>query len=428
MKKLLFISLVLISLNAFSQINFEKGYFVENSGKKVTCLIKNVDWYNNPKEFKYKLSKNSKINIARINTVKEFGIDNYSKFIKSTIGIDRSSNRIEELSESKKANLKKETLFLKVLVEGSAILYHYRESHLERFFFKKGENPIEQLIYKKFTQNGFIGENNLFRTQLSNQLKCEVISQKSINRLKYQKKKLIDFFISYSQCIDKDYVKKVKFQKPNEKTYSFNLNIRPRFNYFTLQAATSITSRISIPGTLIGNRGITYIEDIRFNTESQSIGFGLEIELILPFNKNKWAVTIEPTYSSFKKEISGEYSSNNGVTINTKSNFSFLNVPVGLRHYLFLKGNANSKLFLNTSLSFNFYQKAIISYSRINNAKIGESKFSRRKHNYNFGIGYKYKDKYSIELRYTPNQFSENSLDESLEMSLASIILGYTLF
>ena len=111
---------------------------------------------------------------------------------------------------------------------------------------------------------------------------------------------------------------------------------------------------------------------------------GLEAELILPFNKNKWAVTLEPTYTSYRKEVSGEFSSIIGVTINTKSNFNFLNIPLGLRHYLFLKGNTSSKLFLNASLSYNFYQKAIISYSRVNNSKVGDSEFYRRMLNYNF--------------------------------------------
>ena len=423
MKKLLCITLMILGLNINSQIAFEKGYFIENSGKKVTCLIKNVDWYNNPKEFKYKLSKNSKINTATVNTVKEFSIDDFSKFVKSTVGIDRSSNRTEELSMSRKANLTEETLFLKVLVKGSVILYHYRENNLERFFFKEDEKPIKQLIYKKYNLNGFVRENNLFRTQLNNQLKCEIISVKNINRLKYQKKKLIQFFLSYNKCIDKDYAKKTQFKKPNKKTYSFSLNIRPRLNYIALQTATSISSISELGNIIIINK-----EDIKFNTESQSIGLGLEAELILPFNKNKWAVTLEPTYTSYRKEVSGEFSSIIGVTINTKSNFNFLNIPLGLRHYLFLKGNTSSKLFLNASLSYNFYQKAIISYSRVNNSKVGDSEFYRRMLNYNFGIGYKYKDKYIVELRYTPNHSSQNTSDEYLEMSSTSIILGYTLF
>jgi hypothetical protein len=54
MKKLfLLIILTQISLNCYSQINFEKGYFYNNENKKIECLIKNNDWLNNPTQIKY---------------------------------------------------------------------------------------------------------------------------------------------------------------------------------------------------------------------------------------------------------------------------------------------------------------------------------------------------------------------------------------
>ena len=424
MKKLLLLTLVLISLETFAQINFEKGYFIENSGKKVICLIKNADWYTNPKEFKYKLSRSSKTKTGTISTVKEFGINNFAKFIKRKVGIDRSASRIEELSENRKAILTEEVLFLKVLVEGTAILYHYRESNLERFFIKKGQKPIQQLIYKKYTQNGFIRENNLFRIQLSNQLKCEIISHKKINKLKYQKKKLTDLFILYNQCVNKGYIVRDEAKKLDKKKYFFNFSIRPRLNYADLKNTKTLFNSF----TDLANNTTLFREDIKFNTQSQSMGFGLEAELILPFNKNKWAIILEPNYSAFTKEVSGEFSSLNGVTINTTSSFNFLNIPIGLRHYFFPNSGNNSKLFINASLSYHLFQKARISYSRVNNSKVGESEFSRGNLNYNFGIGYKYKDKYSFELRHTPNQISQNLSTKSLEMSVTSIIFGYTIF
>lgn len=40
-----------------AQINFEKGYFISNDNEKIECLIKSIDWKNNPTEFKYKLNE-----------------------------------------------------------------------------------------------------------------------------------------------------------------------------------------------------------------------------------------------------------------------------------------------------------------------------------------------------------------------------------
>ncbi len=82
MKKGLFIIFIItFSFKSYSQITFEKGYFINNNNKKIDCLIKNNDWKNNPIEFNYKLLNDKNIQIASINSIKEFGIYNYSKFI-----------------------------------------------------------------------------------------------------------------------------------------------------------------------------------------------------------------------------------------------------------------------------------------------------------------------------------------------------------
>jgi len=54
-KKILFVLSVLITSSSFSQINFEKGYFIDNLGAKTDCYIKNIDWNLNPDTFDYKL-------------------------------------------------------------------------------------------------------------------------------------------------------------------------------------------------------------------------------------------------------------------------------------------------------------------------------------------------------------------------------------
>ena len=119
-KQLLLFLITILSINCYSQIKFEKGYFIDNTNQRTNCLIKNIDWENNPTEFEYKLSKESKINKSTINLIQEFGIDNISKYVRSTVNIDRSSERINKLSNNKNPIFKEEQLFLKVLIEGEA--------------------------------------------------------------------------------------------------------------------------------------------------------------------------------------------------------------------------------------------------------------------------------------------------------------------
>jgi hypothetical protein len=39
---------VFFSMISLAQIDFESGYFIREPDEKVQCLIRNVDWKNNP--------------------------------------------------------------------------------------------------------------------------------------------------------------------------------------------------------------------------------------------------------------------------------------------------------------------------------------------------------------------------------------------
>ncbi|WP_205635394.1 hypothetical protein [Flavivirga aquatica] len=89
-KKLLLLFISILSINCYSQISFEKGYYINNAGQKIDCLIKNIDWDNNPTSFEYKELESSKIKMTNIKFVKEFGVYHVSKYIRSKVNIDRS--------------------------------------------------------------------------------------------------------------------------------------------------------------------------------------------------------------------------------------------------------------------------------------------------------------------------------------------------
>ena len=76
----------------------------------------NIDWKKNPTDFEYKATENSEPLTIDINSVKEFGIYNISKFIRQNINIDRSSYSLVEISKNKQPEFVEELLFLKVLI------------------------------------------------------------------------------------------------------------------------------------------------------------------------------------------------------------------------------------------------------------------------------------------------------------------------
>jgi hypothetical protein len=393
-KQLLFLLTTILSFNCYSQISFEKGYYIDNTNQKTNCLIKNIDWKNNPTEFEYKLSKNSESKKATIKSIKEFGLDNISKYVRSTVNIDRSSEKMNDLSNDKNPTFKEEELFLKVLVEGKANLHLFEDGSLRRYFYNKGNAVIEQLVFKSYkTSNNKIGKNNRFKNQLWNDLKCPNFKKNKVENLDYQKNDLIDFFVEYNECNGE---KNINYEE-KQKRDLFNLSIRPGFNSSSLSIQNSIASSI----------------DTDFDNEF-AFRFGIEAELIMPFNNNKWSIIVEPTYQYFKseKEITNQ---------SVKADYKSIEIPVGIRHYFFL--NENSKIFINGSFIIDLSSDSIIDFSSRTGLEI------KTRNNLAFGIGYKYNDKYSLEFRYqTSREILSNYSFWSSDYNTLSVIFGYSLF
>ena len=406
MKKRLLFLFTILSFNCYSQISFEPGYYIDNNNNKTNGLIKNVDWADNPTGFEFQLSANNDPERLDIKNVKEFGIDNTVKFIRSSVDMDRSGDNVNNLSDNIRPNFNQEELFLKVLVEGKANLYQYIEGNLKRYFYSKGDSDIEQLIYKKYkTIEGDIRENNRFRQQLWNDLQCPDLKKNRVEKLEYKKNALTHFFEDYSKCLDTDFT---NFKTKQERDF-FNLTLRPRISSSSL-AIHSFTSNS---------------KETDFGSKL-GFGFGLEAEYILPFNKNKWGIAIEPTYQQFKSEKTSEANDVSTGQIIATVDYTSIEVPVGLRHYFFLKKDA--KIFLDASFVLDFTSNSSVDYKRGNGSELSSLDIDSGI-NLAFGIGYKQNNKYSLELRY---QASREILDAysyyGSEYKTISLIFGYSLF
>jgi len=395
MKKLLLILLIIIvSLNCYGQISFEKGYYITNSNEKIDCLIKNIDWKNNPTEFKYKLSENTEPKTATIKSVSAFGIYDISEYNRYTVKIDRSSNDLNKLSTDKNPIFKEEQLFLKVLVQGKANLFLFEDGNLRRFFYKTNTTDVEQLIFKNYrASKDKIGKNNRFRQQLWNNLKCQNKPIKSIEQIDYKKNELVALFVKYNKCNDSNLI---NFEEKQRK-YLFNLTLRPGLNSTNLSIQNAVITTV----------------DVDFGNELE-LRFGLEAEFIFPFNKNKWAIIIEPTYQHFTSE-------KQLTTQTVKVDYASIEIPMGIRHYMFL--NKNSKLFVNASFVFDLSSNPTIDFERSVDLDI------KSNNNLAVGFGYKHANTYSVELRYgTDREILSDYIHWNSNYQTISLIVGYSLF
>ena len=406
-KAILFFLLISVTYNGYSQIEFEKGYFIDNNDNKTECFIKNNDWKYNPTEFEYKTGDSDIIKTRNINNTKSFEIINVVKFSRFNVNIDRSSNQVGRLSNIRKVEFKPETLFLKHLVNGSASLYQYNGDNLTRYFYSSKDAEIQQLVYKKYNENKnstikTIKENKRYQQQLINSFKCDNVTTSNITRLRYSRSDLTKVFEQFNSCLNSN---STSYSKPERK--AFNISLRPRVNFSSAYI----------------DRGSNNNLDVNFD-KNTTFGFGLELEYVLGFNKNKWSVFIEPTFRNYKSEKEIEYLSTqlaSDPTTNVSIEYNSIELPIGLRHYFFL--NKKSKIFVNFAFVADFSKKTKIDFE----TNSLEDLDIESGNDFIFGIGYKHK-KISVEFRQNTGRKVLPYLDWDSKFSNSSIILGYTIY
>ena len=405
-KQTLLALLIAFSFNCYSQINYEKGYFIDNQDNRTECFIKNVDWKDNPKKFEYKISEQSTPETATIEAIKEFGVASL-KYKRFQVKIDRSSEDVNKLSYDRNPEFTEETLFLKYLVEGKANLLQYEEGNLVRFYYNVDNAEVMPLTYKVYLTTGdnYIRKNEGYKQQLLVDLKCDKLTVNDAKNAAYKKNSLIKYFVKYNNCENSELV---TFDEKKKRDL-FNLNIRPgiSFNSLTIDRENSLISNVELERKLI-------------------FRLGLEAEFILPFNKNKWTLFIEPTYHNYQSTKSDVPYTQTGSTISTTNvivEYPSLELPFGVRHYFFL--NEQSKLFINGAFVLDFPVSAVIKFEP---SGISDVEISKR-NNLAFGLGYVLKNKYSLEVRYGSNRNIISAYQNwSSKYNSFAFVFGYTLF
>lgn len=407
MKNKLSIMLLLVTFITIAQNKFEPGYYIDNSGIKTECLIKNYDWKNNPKNIEFKLTNEDENIISKnIEEINEFALNGKSKFIKATVNIDDSSQNIITLSNSPNTRFVEKTVFLKVLVEGNSNLYYYENEDYERFFYSINDK-IEQLVYKQYnTSEGNIATNESFKQQLFVNFKCNN-DQKSIVALKYKNNDLIDYFIKTNNCITGKTESKAISEKAKSEIY-FKVNV--------------LLNNINTTFEGIFGYDIKNFKSANKNT----FGFGFEAEIILPYNNKKWSLIFDPSYLQNKQSsiiYKPEFTKPDFVLYNDSYT---IRIPLGIRRYF--KLNESSKLFTNLSYSININKTYVYLYTPFDNHTNILTDAGFPSSNLALGFGYQYK-KYSAEIKYnTSTQIYTYWSGDNYTLNQTSLKLGYKLF
>jgi hypothetical protein len=422
--KWLSIMLTLLSATlGFGQTKFGQGYFIDNEGKRLGCLIKAEDWRNNPSKFFYRDTETSDIKSLDVADAKEFGFVAGVRYVRATVDIDYS-NDVDEIQNTPDGPLSKislqrepewkkgQVVFLQVIVDGKADLFYWYGDVRMRFFYSMNDSTITPLIRKIYlvdretrlpfetvTQNRSYTAfekltNNDFKSQLYEQVNCGKLTMDKVRAVNYDRKDLVDYFLKFNACSGGSTINYDLLAPKREKVH---ITLRPGINFSSYE--------IYYPGTF------TTIH----STFPTSAGFrlGVEMEYFLQSNANRWSLFTEPTYRSYVAETTRGAATD-------KIKYNSIELPLGGRYNGYFK--SGSKIFLSVAYVLDFALSSEIMIQGIPNREIVSSS------NFAFGIGYAVK-KLSFEARFFTNRnLQKDFVSIPNSFRNMSVIVGYRLY
>lgn len=402
MKYLQVLLFCLFSYYCNAQIDYEKGYILFTTGEKKECLIRNMDWINNPKLVEYKYQESANVMTGNTSSIKEFGIFGKSKYKSEDVQFNVSKTTNNDSSSSSKKDIFKGSVFLKEVLTGSARLYQYTDGEINQFFFKKNNDQIENLVYEKYVSedDNKIYKDESYKSQLSEKLNCNGLSSKQVN---YNKNSLISYFVKYNQCADSNY----KYTSTDKDYSQFNIYVTPLVNFSSLNYNNPVTR-----------------DQVDFGSKV-TFGGGLFLEYIMPFNKGKWAIIAEPSYGSFSADKVYEDIYRRGYNNKASVNYKYIELPIGIKHYFFV--SPKSKIFLaaryvpvfDSDSNLDINDSSGISFL---NLKIKSTP------SLNFGVGFNYNNTWNAEIRLnTARSISRDANISSSSFQNISLAIGYNL-
>jgi hypothetical protein len=182
-----------------SQSTYEKGFFTDLNNQKTECFIKPEAWSTRG-VITYLLNYKDQPQTKPLAEISEVSIQGLFNLKRATVQIDISGDESPLLSYTQEPEWHQEELFLWTLVEGNTSLFLYEGGGLKRFFFRKGNGPIEQLVYKKYRTTSGISLNESFKQTLFEKINCSDSLLTYFEMLKYEEQVLIKHFVAENNC------------------------------------------------------------------------------------------------------------------------------------------------------------------------------------------------------------------------------------
>lgn len=381
-----------------------KGYYVNYEGKRIEGSFKQAD-FTNLSALEFQQSSNKGYIKLSPDLVKEYGVGDEFKFEKHMVRIDVSQSGGTE----KGFQWSEDAIFLNVVVEGDATLYSYSKEYFTKYFLKTKEmQKPEQLMFKKYkAADGNIVDNNGFRQQLYNKVKCPGQTEQDFSDVLYDRKQLIDIIKNYN-----------KSQGVKSEEYHNGLKRESGFSYTVFAGIYNLNFGIKeINPTVDGQNNVNY-------------GFGGEVAYT--FRSEKVTLFAGVEYELMSSEVVNSYrQSFNTMTTTFKMDSNAFNFYFGPRYNFIF--NDRNKLFIDTALGMSI-PFGDIDQTTVITTDVGES-YPGASDDYNlkpcfylnFGFGYTF-DRYGVAIRYRTGRDFLEDVNSTYKTNITSlgVIFRYT--
>lgn len=333
-KPILFLAAVLLALASFSQ-NFQPATIVTINGKSVDGEINYRNWKKNPSKIQFRKQAAAISETYAVRDLKSFTVGGDS-YVSAIVDVDYRSDNSRTLTNESNIIVRRDTVWLRVLVTGTKSLYYYFDI-ADHFYIPKGET-FELLRYKKYiavteSDGNVYKYNREFVAQLTKYLEgCELFSSGPA-KARYDADYLKGAFTRYFAC--KSETPGIVQARESEKL---------EFGVLAGVSNTNFKVNSSSP-----NLVMSVMSKIKFSTSLNFAG-GVFAEIVFPRQRGKVSLNNELTYSSY--ETSGTYRFAQSPTRYDEQTYEFAYSYIKLNNMLRYKFLLNkSAIFINGGFS-----------------------------------------------------------------------------
>ncbi|KPM32598.1 Hypothetical protein I595_1019 [Croceitalea dokdonensis DOKDO 023] len=332
-----FVFFMCLSLTA--QLQFKKGYFVDNTGQRTDCMVKGFRSDHMADIIVYKKDEDSDVTEKILkSSIKELAIHDGPKYIRETVELAlNSESTTDGIPKYKAVNL-----VLRVLLESDeGNLFSYKPKGAKEIYFFKSKlsDGIKQLVYFEYSANQrSVQKNNEYKNQLIQLVYCEAISLKEYEQVAYDQKELLLFFEKYNECQGKP----SKIYSSKDVGRGFNLKLLLGTSFANFKADQPDSDRADVSYVLKPN-----------------VSLGIEGEYFFSGLKNKWSFISTLNYEEFTSLTENTPKDDDVATLDLGSNIS---AGLAGRHYFYF--NKKNTLFFELGLRLNNFNNAFLTFEK----------------------------------------------------------------